>query len=195
MVNDELMHYGVKGQKWGVRRYQRADGTYTPAGRKRRAREAGRAAAKESWEQSKVSPDAKKLGSGRRALNAASAARRKAEYDSLRSDRAHNKQIRAEKKQNKRSDWSEDARTAHDIKQKNVKQMSNTELKKLNERTRLEQEYSRLNPNAAQQGWKYVVAGAAAMGTLAGLYNNSGALIKIGKNVVDKMRYKQLKLF
>ena len=30
----ELYHYGVKGQKWGVRRYQYADGTLTPAGKK-----------------------------------------------------------------------------------------------------------------------------------------------------------------
>ena len=32
----ELRHYGVKGQKWGVRRYQYADGSLTPAGKKRR---------------------------------------------------------------------------------------------------------------------------------------------------------------
>ena len=35
---DELMHYGVKGQKWGVRRYQNEDGTLTDAGKKRNAR-------------------------------------------------------------------------------------------------------------------------------------------------------------
>ena len=34
-TNDYLAHYGVKGMKWGVRRYQYADGTYTPAGRRR----------------------------------------------------------------------------------------------------------------------------------------------------------------
>lgn len=32
-----LMHYGVKGMKWGVRRYQNEDGTLTAAGKKRDA--------------------------------------------------------------------------------------------------------------------------------------------------------------
>ena len=35
MQTTVLYHHGIKGQKWGVRRYQNPDGTLTPAGKKR----------------------------------------------------------------------------------------------------------------------------------------------------------------
>ena len=36
-----LCHYGIKGQKWGIRRFQRKDGTLTDKGRKRYADDGG----------------------------------------------------------------------------------------------------------------------------------------------------------
>ena len=33
--DSSLTHWGIKGQKWGIRRYQNDDGSYTPAGRER----------------------------------------------------------------------------------------------------------------------------------------------------------------
>lgn len=38
MGSDYISHFGVKGMKWGIRRYQNRDGTLTPEGRKRYGR-------------------------------------------------------------------------------------------------------------------------------------------------------------
>lgn len=35
IYKDELYHHGIKGQRWGIRRYQNFDGSYTQAGLKR----------------------------------------------------------------------------------------------------------------------------------------------------------------
>lgn len=38
-ISDELYHHGIKGQKWGIRRYQNEDGTLTAAGKSRYVRD------------------------------------------------------------------------------------------------------------------------------------------------------------
>lgn len=37
-MENELYHHGIKGQRWGIRRYQNKDGSLTPAGKKRVAK-------------------------------------------------------------------------------------------------------------------------------------------------------------
>jgi len=39
--SDSLAHHGIKGQKWGLRRFQNPDGTWTNAGKARRNKGAG----------------------------------------------------------------------------------------------------------------------------------------------------------
>ena len=52
---NELYHHGIKGQKWGVRRFQNSDGSYTAAGKRRR-----------SWEGEKRSFENKKTERGKK---------------------------------------------------------------------------------------------------------------------------------
>lgn len=85
--NTELYHWGIKGMKWGVRRYQNSDGSLTSKGKKR---------------------------------------------------------------------YSEDAYRAKKIKKKRLSQMSNAELKELNNRMQLEQNYKNLKKQKMSIGRKFV---------------------------------------
>lgn len=56
MTNYVLYHHGIKGQKWGVRRYQNEDGTLTDAGKRRQASEELAAARKKAKEKGNNPP-------------------------------------------------------------------------------------------------------------------------------------------
>lgn len=80
---------------------------------------------------------------------------------------------------------SSDYKESRKIKKKHVSEMSNEELKKLNKRMDLEQNYHRLNPSAVQRGMKFVGAVAGATGTILALQSNSDRLIKLGRKFIN----------
>lgn len=90
---DELMHYGIRGQKWGIRRYQNPDGSLTAEGRKRYAKEI-KAANKEAFERG-----AQATRYGRASIYAAN---RAAAYEK-RAEKKLLKDPEAQKKSTKRS--------------------------------------------------------------------------------------------
>ena len=122
---DSLKHHGVKGQRWGVRRYQ-------------------------------PYPDGSKKG------------------------KLIGKAAKKEKK------LSEDAKTARELRKRNIDELTNVELRKLNERTQLERNYKQLNPSKVKQGMAIAGTIAAGMGTVITLYKNSEKIIKIGKRIAKK---------
>lgn len=91
------------------------------------------------------------------------------------------------KKRDRTEGWSEDAKTAASLRKKKVNQMSNAELRKLNERKQLENQYRQLNPSTVKKGMTIVAATAGAMGTVATLYTNGDRLVKIGKSIAGAM--------
>lgn len=93
---DYLAHYGIKGQKWGIRRYQNPDGTLTAEGKAR---------AKKEYKEDNA--EAKRLGNNATAANYAV---RKSDAALIRKQRDHEqhgsartaKNLAVEKETNKR---------------------------------------------------------------------------------------------
>ena len=117
IVNGELYHHGIKGQKWYRRRYQNKDGTLTPAGKKRYNKEMERLKKEEQVLKNKKRTQ--------KQLDRLDAQRKK--VDKLKSDEA------AEKAKPKASDDAP--------KPKTISEMSNKELQDAINRMNLEKNY------------------------------------------------------
>ena len=93
--------------------------------------------------------------------------------------------LTSEGKDRYRKNWSDDAKAVSELRKKKLNEMSNAELKKLNERRNLENQYKQLNPTTLQRAIKITATTAAALGTVALLHDNYNRVIKAGKKIVD----------
>lgn len=137
--NDELMHWGVLGMKWGVRRYQNADGTLTAAGKKRY----GTKANFEKVQRAKkaASPDKLKKQKAREKANV----RTEAEI------------AKYKKKAGIEDNKKESTNNLTEInKTKSIKEMSNDEIQARIDRIRLEQTLASLQPKKVSAGEKFI---------------------------------------
>lgn len=115
--DSELVHWGVRGMKWGVRRYQNKDGSLTPAGKKRVAAEKN-----ELKERERSIKNREKVRAERAKLDS-----KKAELD------ARERDLNGVKKRNASSDTPQ--RT------KSISEMTNKELQEYTTRMQLEKNY------------------------------------------------------
>lgn len=132
----ELLHWGIKGMKWGVRRYQNKDGTLTPAGKKRYNAEMERLKNEEKILKNKEATRAKlaKLETKQKEID-----ERKKALDGGSGKKSVTKKTDGES----------------EPKRKSVKDMSDEELAAVVRRAQLEKQYRDLNPQQVSAGKKF----------------------------------------
>lgn len=128
-MENELTHWGVKGMKWGVRRYQNKDGSLTPAGKKRYDKE-----------MSKLKAEEKVLKNRQRT---------QAKLDKLEEKR---KDVEALRK----GQTPPSAKKAEAPKKPTAREMTDQELFDTVRRLNLEKQYRDLNPKQVSKGEKFM---------------------------------------
>ena len=135
-MDNELYHHGIKGQKWGVRRFQNKDGSLTLAGKKR--------ALKMQKRYTELYNDKKyrdKQG------NLTYAGRRKALVMKERYSELTGKDLR---KFTPKTNGSDGGKT------KSISEMTNTEIQAKIDRIRLENTLKSLTPKQTSKGEKFI---------------------------------------
>lgn len=128
-MENELKHWGIKGMRWGIRRYQNKDGTLTPAGRKRY-----------DAEMSKLKAEERVLKNRQRTQS---------KLDKLEEKRKEIEALRSGKSISKPQPKPESSKPS-------VKDLSDDELRAIVNRLTLETQYKRLNPEEVSRGKKFM---------------------------------------
>ena len=176
LSGNELMHFRTKGSKNGVRRYQNADGTWTPLGLKERRE-------REGWGDEKVimRPRAE-----RKADRAAAKEKRQAVRSERKAQRAAVKQERRNLLQQNR-------------KKNDLSELSDAELKRRIERVKMEQEYKELTKSPLVKTGETLVMNYLANRAVKAerAYQNKQESIKYARDMLklkEETKQKELQL-
>lgn len=144
-AEEDLTHAGIKGMKWGIRRYQNKDGSLTPAGKKRYNKELSKVRESEKILKNKQATKAKieKLNARKKAVSEG-----EKEIEGFYSK---DKTTKA-KKTSKPADSNTE--------KKSIKDMSDDDLRKAKTRLELERDYlkvyNELNPKKVSAGKEFI---------------------------------------
>ena len=166
---DELYHWGTKGMKWGVRRYQNADGSLTAAGRRRY-----------------TNPDGSLNDKGKK-YYAKERARLIAERKVIKNTQKTNDQLsrlEAQRRNNEALKKANAPKKEEVPKRKTAKDMTDEELDKAIARAKKEDEYNKLRPEPVKKP-----------GFMEDLFTNvvKPAVMQSGKNMLVSVMDKAVK--
>lgn len=174
---DELYHWGIKGMKWGIRRYQNADGSLTEQGKKRYNAEAD----KGGYNQTK--------SDGTRFKNTKKGGQEVLEADTNRYAREDDEALRSVVNESRNMTTSLKTlndtsirRTKNNRKQMDLSKMSDKEMRDQINRKLLERQYNDMfAPQKSTRGREYLndvldtagsvlAVGASALGIAVSIY-------------------------
>ena len=188
---DELYHHGIKGQRWGIRRFQNPDGTWKFAGKKRRKQSKGataRAARKEAMKEFKSKSE---LDTARASYKVTKEKNKQAIKTAKAESATIGKKIKGaikdqmdKRKEKKKEATAEEIIRSGDLNKviKNKDKLSNEQLNEAIRRMQLEQQLKDVDTKKKQNALNTYKRFADTVGTTANLTTNG---IKIYNNVAS----------
>lgn len=154
VFDDELYHHGILGQKWGDRRFQNEDGSWTPEGRERYGKgDDTRTKAKNTYNTQKYKADLKSKAKQDKATRSAKEERHSIKENAKTMRLARKEQGRFDRL-NKKENAKLDNSNKGLLKFSKTKDMSDDDLQKAVDRLKLQAEYNKqyalaTHPNSA----------------------------------------------